>query len=226
MTPFFRRAKMENRRASVGKGLTDKKEDLIETMTMRSKQMAARRSFSHLVLLGLTAIGLSACGTSLSESLGYGKEAPDEFAIVTKAPLVIPPDYALRPPRPGAPSPRETSPQAIARAALDQSAQQNGVGQTIGEQALLANAGATNADPNIRQVIDDETRALKLKDEQFMDDVLFWKPAPSEPNRVVDAAGEAQRLRENEALGRPVTEGETPDYDDEEDGGLIDYIFN
>lgn len=196
-------------------------------MTTRNSQLADRRSLSQLLMIGVTAIGLSACGSSLSESLGYGKDAPDEFAIVTKAPLVIPPDYSLRPPRPGAPSPREASPQAIAQQALLQSNGQQSAGQTPGEQALLANAGAANADPNIRQVIDDETRALKLKDEQFLDDVLFWKPAPSEPNRVVDAVGEAQRLRENEALGRPVNEGETPDYDDEEDsGGLLDYFFD
>ncbi len=203
----------------------DQKKDLIETMTMRNRQLADHRSLSRFVMMGVMALGLSACGSSLSESLGYGKEAPDEFAIVTKAPLVIPPDYALRPPRPGAPSPRSTSPQAAAQAALSQSNAQNQGNQSVGEQALLANAGATNADPNIRQVIDDETRALKLKDEEFLDDVLFWKPAPSDPNRVVNAPGEAQRLRENEALGRPVTEGETPDYDDEESGGLIDYLF-
>ena len=192
---------------------------------MRMKHLADLRSLSQFILIGATAVSLSACGSSLSENLGYGKDAPDEFAIVTKAPLVIPPDYSLRPPRPGAASPRETSPQAIAQAALA-SSNAASTNQSAGELALLANAGATNADPNIRQVIDDETRALKLKDEQFLDDVLFWKPEPSEPNRVVNAAGEAQRLRENEALGRPVNEGETPDYDDDDEGGLIDYLFN
>ena len=191
---------------------------------MRNAKIVDTRFLSRLIIVGLAAASLSACGNSLAENLGYGKDAPDEFSIVTKAPLVIPPDYALRPPRPGAASPRSTSPQALARAVL--------LGQatavedtTAGEQALLASAGATNADPNIRAIIDDETRALKIKDEEFLDDVLFWRE-PSEPNRVVNAVGEAQRLRENEALGRPVNEGETPDYDDSEDGGLIDYFFN
>jgi len=191
---------------------------------MRNAKIVDIRFLSRLLIVGLAAVGLSACGGSLAENLGYGKDAPDEFSIVTKAPLVIPPDYALRPPRPGAPSPRSTSPQALARAVL--------LGQatatedtTAGEQALLASAGATNADPNIRALIDDETRALKIKDEKFLDDVLFWRE-PSEPNRIVNASGEAQRLRENEALGRPVNEGETPDYDDSEGGGIIDYFFN
>jgi len=173
------------------------------------------------------ALGLSACGSSLSESLGYGKESPDEFAIVTKAPLVIPPDYSLRPPRPGAPSPRETSPHAVAQQALLGSSigAGNADSRTAGEQTLLANAGAIGADSSIRELIDDETRALKHKDEKFLDDVLFWQK-PQEPNRVVNAGAEAQRIRENQAQGRPVTEGETPDRDDSEDGGLIDYLFN
>ena len=198
-------------------------------MTMRIRTGSTPRTLTRIVLLGLSAAALSACGNSLSESLGYGKEAPDEFAIVTKAPLVIPPDYSLRPPRPGAPSPRETSPESVAQVALLGSesfiAQGTANGPSAGELALLSNAGALNADPAVRDLIDDETRALKQKDEKFLDEVLFWQK-PSEPNRVVNATGEAQRLRENEALGRPVTDGETPEFDDTEGGGLLDYFFD
>ncbi len=196
-------------------------------MSMRSRTSSTPRNFTQLVVLGLAAAALSACGSSLSETLGYGKEAPDEFAIVTKAPLVIPPDYSLRPPRPGAPSPRETAPGAIAQTALLGSAasSQTSGGPSAGELALLSNAGALNADPAVRALIDDETRALKQKDERFMDEVLFWRK-PTEPNRVIDASSEAQRLRENEALGRSVTDGDSPDYDDSDEGGLLDYFFD
>ncbi|HBM89476.1 MAG: DUF3035 domain-containing protein [Parvibaculaceae bacterium] len=196
-------------------------------MTMRIRTGSTPRTLTRIVLLGLSAAALSACGNSLSESLGYGKEAPDEFAIVTKAPLVIPPDYSLRPPRPGAPSPRETAPGALAQTALlgSTTGGQTSGGPSAGELALLSNAGALNADPAVRDLIDDETRALKQKDEKFLDEVLFWQK-PSEPNRVVNASGEAQRLRENEALGRPVTDGETPEFDDTEGGGLLDYFFD
>ena len=43
---------------------------------------------------------------------------PDEFAVVTRAPLSMPPDYGLRPPRPGAARPNETSPRDDARSKL------------------------------------------------------------------------------------------------------------
>jgi len=43
---------------------------------------------------------------------------PDEFRVVTKAPLVVPPDFSLRPPAPGKPRPQELQPESAARTAL------------------------------------------------------------------------------------------------------------
>ena len=37
-----------------------------------------------------------------------GKRSPDEFAVVRRAPLILPPDYGLRPPRPGETGPAST----------------------------------------------------------------------------------------------------------------------
>ena len=39
---------------------------------------------------------------SLRQEAGLTKQSPDEFAVTTKAPLIIPPDFNLRPPSPGA----------------------------------------------------------------------------------------------------------------------------
>ena len=43
------------------------------------------------------------------EAIGIGKQSPDEFAIVTRAPLSMPPDYGLRPPQPGVDRPQAVS---------------------------------------------------------------------------------------------------------------------
>jgi Protein of unknown function (DUF3035) len=48
--------------------------------------------------------GLSACGKSTGV---FGRARPDEFAVSRAAPLVVPPDFALTPPTPGAPRPQE-----------------------------------------------------------------------------------------------------------------------
>jgi hypothetical protein len=46
------------------------------------------------------------------------KRAPDEFAVVRRAPLIVPPDYDLRPPDPGAPRPNIGTTSDQARVAL------------------------------------------------------------------------------------------------------------
>ena len=55
-------------------------------------------------------LGLAACAATLvlagCGSGGIaGRERPDEFAVTRNQPLVIPPDYALTPPRTGEPTP-------------------------------------------------------------------------------------------------------------------------
>jgi hypothetical protein len=72
-----------------------------------------RRLGIGVVLLGLLPIGGCAQG-SVQEALGMGKRSPDEFAVVRRAPLIVPPDFELRPPEPGAPRPNigRTSDQA------------------------------------------------------------------------------------------------------------------
>ncbi len=51
--------------------------------------------------LAATVLSLSACGSGGGI---FNRDRPDEFAVSRQAPLVIPPDFALTPPRPGAPS--------------------------------------------------------------------------------------------------------------------------
>ena len=52
-------------------------------------------------------LSLSACG---SGGL-FNRDRPDEFAVTRAAPLVVPPDFALVPPQPGAPRPQDASAQ-------------------------------------------------------------------------------------------------------------------
>jgi hypothetical protein len=72
-----------------------------------------RRLGIGVVMLGLLPIGGCAQG-SVQDALGMGKRSPDEFAVVRRAPLIVPPDFELRPPEPGAPRPNigRTSDQA------------------------------------------------------------------------------------------------------------------
>jgi hypothetical protein len=77
--------------------------------------MSFNRVATLSVLAAVAATTLAGC-QSASKALGMSKVVPDEFRVVTKAPLVVPPDYALRPPAPGEPRPQELQPESAARA--------------------------------------------------------------------------------------------------------------
>jgi hypothetical protein len=102
-----------------------------------------------ITLLASAALLLSGCST-----LRGDKKSPDEFAITKEAPLVMPPDFAMKPPRPGAPRPTELSAQGQALEALF------GAGaaapRSAGEQALLDRAGANKASADIRSTLRDD----------------------------------------------------------------------
>ena len=120
----------------------------------------------------LAAVGLAGC-QSTQKALGMSKVTPDEFRVVTKAPLVVPPDYALRPPAPGGPRPQELQPESAARNAL--LGQREAEQRSDGEKLLVAKAGAEKADPLIRYVVDDEFGDIAHKEKGFADKVMFWK---------------------------------------------------
>jgi hypothetical protein len=168
------------------------------------------RLLAALLLTG-TAFALTACGSSdtLSRTFGLTRDAPDEFMVTTRAPLSMPPDFALRPPRPGAPRPMEQSERNQAEEAL---VPQTALGTTqggdsAGQDALVQSAGPA-APGKIRQQIDADAR-MEQGSNSFVSKLLFWQ-TPTPPGIVVDPQKEAQRLRENAALGANTDTGNTP----------------
>ena len=87
------------------------------------------------------AASLSACGKS-----GYDRARPDEFAVARQAPLVIPPDFALVPPQPGAPRPQDTTSSNQALDALFGGSQ----ARSASENSTLDAAGRNAAEPGAR----------------------------------------------------------------------------
>ncbi len=161
---------------------------------MRSSRVAV------LLLAGTALVGLSACNT-IRNSLGANKVVPDEFRVVSIAPLTVPPDYSLRPPTPGEPRPQELDPSSSAREAL--LGARAGVTLSASEQALVSGAGAEDADPLARYVIDDEFGDLAHKEESFAERLMFWRQGdPSTQGAtttaggiVIDPAREQERLQ-------------------------------
>ena len=184
------------------------------------KSLRRGRFAACLAALGLT---LASC-EGMREELGLGKNPPDEFTVITRAPLILPPDFALRPPAPGAARPQEATPRERAQAALFGGASTPGatVRQSAGERALLTRVGTADAQSNIRQLLNEDNARYAAND-SFIDTILSWQKKEP-PADVVDAAKEEQRLQEASALGEPPTSGETAIIKRREKG-LFDGIF-
>ncbi|HEY4251451.1 MAG TPA: DUF3035 domain-containing protein [Roseomonas sp.] len=169
---------------------------------------------SRLVPIALAALplALGACGSDTMRTLGLTRDAPDEFAVLTRAPLSMPPDMggALPQPRPGAARPQERSARDAAEAALVPGAAlgTGAPGRASGaESALLSQAGRDVPD-SIRRQVDEESSRLDAPRQSFTDRLMFWRDTPP-PGTAVDASRENARLRENAALGRDAGDGET-----------------
>lgn len=167
------------------------------------------------------------------DAIGLEKQAPDEFSVVTRAPLSVPPDFGLRPPAPGTKRPQEQSVRNQARDTLlrdaarnDRSAAQAAAESgkfSPGEAALLSRAGALSADPSIRNVVNRESTALVEANESFFDKVFFWQQVDL-PGTIVDPEKESRRLREARAIGDPPNKGEVPVIKRRE-RGILEDIF-
>lgn len=150
------------------------------------------------------------------KSLIQQKKAPDEFAVYSRAPLTIPPNYGLRPPTPGAPRPGGKDPAGQAYQAMTgrnapprAEVASGDFKGSHGEQVLLRQANALNTDPAIRDTVNRETSVLAEESKTVTEKLLFSNSTAAYGERV-DADKESQRLRENQALGKPLNEGEVP----------------
>ncbi len=104
----------------------------------------------RIVKLGLAvcavSMALAACG-----STGINRDRPDEFAVSRGTPLVIPPDFALVPPAPGAP----VAQGADARTQALQALFGGPAPRSAAEQQMLRNAGDGASTEGARSTVGD-----------------------------------------------------------------------
>ncbi|MBB3938934.1 hypothetical protein GGR39_000563 [Novosphingobium fluoreni] len=103
---------------------------------------------SNLAKLALVGLGASMLAGCSSGGL-FNRGRPDEFAVQRQSPLVVPPDFALKPPQQGVPRPTDDSLQGQTLDALfGGPAQRSDV-----ESNALSMAG--QSDPSIRSTVGD-----------------------------------------------------------------------
>ena len=137
------------------------------------KNQSMKKSVPFILLnIILSVLVLGGCEKT-KEAVGLTKQPPDEFSVVTRAPLVLPPDYGLRPPKPGVKRPQEVLPIQRARVTLFRKSDK--INKVIkatkisrGEASLLINAGAENSDSKIRQLLNKENSGLVEADKKLL----------------------------------------------------------
>ena len=161
------------------------------------------------------AAGLVSGCAEVRDAAGLAKKSPDEFQVMARPPLSLPPNFTLTPPTPGAPPPQSGSADQQAKAKILGCAPQNKATQpapadlSTGESALYSALALGQATDDIRGVVDQETTGFVYEKRYLIDKILDWiEDRP--PGIRVDAAKERRRLNQNKAEGKPVTDGETP----------------
>lgn len=200
--------------------------------------------FLKLTFLAMPLL-LAACEAGgVRDTLGLNRDAPDEFTVVSRPPLSIPPEFTLRPPKPGEPprgisadeqaksiltgkpvSTRLTDPSKLEEPSVETAVTPVVQSEVLsgGAASLLKRAGADSADDSIREKLNvDEVTPRDVSD---ADNLLDQLTGSEKPEPTVDAVKEAERLRANKDENKPVNEGEVPE-EGVKKRSLIDRIFN
>ncbi len=167
----------------------------------------------HSVFIVPAFLLLTACGGDVRDTLGLTKEAPDEFVVVSRPPLIVPPDFELRPPSAEAvqlaPSTQEEAQKTLFGEGMVKPTLQAPTSANNGAvESFLNKAGVDQAAPDIRQQLGEDVKtAAPAKARGSLYEEIIGK---EKSDAVVDSAAEAKRLLENKKAGKPVTDGDTP----------------
>jgi hypothetical protein len=101
--------------------------------------------------------------TDFRRALGMDRGGPDEFAVESRAPLTLPPEYDLRPPQPGAPRPQEITAADKARKVIDTAGRgEPGKQATAALKIPAGGVGGVGAQLDPSQQVGDQSLANKL----------------------------------------------------------------
>ena len=171
---------------------------------------------NNLFLLPALAL-LCACEAGeVQQTLGINKKAPDEFRVISRPPLSLPPDFNLRPPM-SADEYRATqaASKKARKAVVGESFQLDGA-RSAGESNFLGKIGAAQADPEIKSVIKSESVTTN--------ESILESLTPKKQDPIVRPDKEKERIDENIDAGKTAAEGDTETFQPKSKTVLDDLI--
>ena len=188
------------------------------------------QSFKNVfaIILPILLIGCS----SARDIVGLGKQSPDEFEVVTRAPLSLPPDYGLRVPIPNISRTQEKSVRDSAddlissrgSSSRQKLSRRNRLGATSpAEDAILGRAQARSSDDSIRAKLSSDNKTISGTDKKLIDKIIFWQGA-EKPGAILDPEKESKRINDLKSDGKTIANGDVPVIE-RPDWGLLDGLF-
>ncbi len=149
---------------------------------------------------------------SISKAVLNNKSSPDEFSVVTRAPLSIPRNFGLKAPKPGAVRPQEVTPRNRAKqAVLGQKSNptpnvelKKQPSESRGVMIILRDTGGLKAPSDIRRTVNNEADDRIAARTNITDKLLFWE-SKELYEVVVHPLKEAHRIKEAKTRGEKVT---------------------
>ena len=173
----------------------------------------------RVMMLGMTVVltaGLSAC-SDFRRAIGEGKSAPDEFQVVVRAPLSLPPGFG-------------DSPEDVVKSSQNggMNAQTSGVNAQASTANLLGSQTVEGSEfaglfdfsgvpDDIRTKVDEETYGIQLEKRLPLQTLFGGVP---NVGPVLDKMAEDLRLRKARLAGQVPTEGGTKAIDPASDQPL------
>ena len=144
-----------------------------------------------------SSIMISAC--SSNDDIMAGKNSPNEFKVVNRPPLQMPPDYNIRPPKPGEPDTQNLSIAEQAVEILFPGRRVLPPPVSKSEESVLRKSDGISADQNIRAMVGDKTTLVAQKGVLIKDilemDVRNNMPDGSSIERIASVKVEGSKKR-------------------------------
>jgi len=182
---------------------------MTNTSSQTQHRMVAFRDVSlrHLLTLAVVAgcmAGLGGC-SDFNKAIGKQKSSPDEFEVVVRPPLSLPPQFAARPSDDTVSQTAASTSSANAQASSllrSRNTEASGYNQIFNLDAI---------EDDIRTKVDEETAGIQT--ERRLPLQIIFGGVPN-VGPVLNQMEEDARIRRNKLQNKPLTEGKTPAIDE------------